>query len=505
MVYGSFAHASAPTGTTTAPEIAQNINNLETYLTDFAERTQANFTAEMLELEGRIVDKVIFALSGQHSRPRAETGQPTRSKTETRPLLDRMTMRASSPAAGSDSETDEPDQIELGSPLDARYTTNHDQARTSRRNDLHDGGDARRGNDSIKKYEGPPFTLSKRKKKFADDWIRKFDNWFRGRVGDPHKTNSNNGDTAIRLVMLAVQNHSTASEWCRTRIRELPLTYIEFMNDFANTFMSLSESHRRLQAKYLQGSPQKKNQSITRYNLKFKKRVDLHRAACLRADVTIDDRALQRSYAAGLFETQHQFRALQQNNLREAMSYMLKKERAHRELTLAKVPSRKKANKDEGSSDSASCSDDSSDENSSDGDIPATSKMTGDKADKDNMPPWESVQNDLKDVTDKIGALTILVTKQQKNYPARAPGPPMTSLPQRDLSRVQCFNCKDYGHLSPNCPKPREQRTLLAQLYHKAETCDDPAGMREYGAFLTMADMDLYRMEQAALQEEQDF
>ncbi|KAF9922157.1 hypothetical protein BGZ67_010687, partial [Mortierella alpina] len=44
----------------------------------------------------------------------------------------------------------------------------------------------RRTLERIKSYVGPTFLLSRKKGKYADDWIRSFDNWFRAKVCDPN-------------------------------------------------------------------------------------------------------------------------------------------------------------------------------------------------------------------------------------------------------------------------------------------------------------------------------
>ncbi|KAF9970418.1 hypothetical protein BGZ75_002295, partial [Mortierella antarctica] len=120
----------------------------------------------------------------------------------------------------------------------------------------------RRTLERIKSYDGPTFLLSRKKGKYADDWIRSFDNWFRAKVCDPNIDDSAIRTGVIRLVMSAVGKHIEASEWCRIRAREKNMTYRILMDDLSDTFMDLDEARRRIQIDFLQEFPQTANERI---------------------------------------------------------------------------------------------------------------------------------------------------------------------------------------------------------------------------------------------------
>ncbi|KAF9920911.1 hypothetical protein BGZ67_000930, partial [Mortierella alpina] len=82
-------------------------------------------------------------------------------------------------------------------PMSRARSRNHRPSNV-RHNDV-DANASRKIIDVLKKYEGPKFVLSNKRKTYADDWIRSFDNWFRGRVGDPDVPDRQYGDAAIRL------------------------------------------------------------------------------------------------------------------------------------------------------------------------------------------------------------------------------------------------------------------------------------------------------------------
>jgi hypothetical protein len=326
-----------------------------------------------------------------------------------------------------------------------------------------DGNNGRKVLDILKKYEGPKFVLSSKKNKYVDDWIRSFDNWYRGRMGDPRDPDHQYGDTAIRLVMLAVQDHTTASEWCRARMRKEPRTYESFMHDFSEAFMSLSESRRRVQVSFLQGERQRTDEPILRYNIKFKKRVDLHRAACEHANRIPDERLLLASYAAGLNDKQNSVRAMRRRSLNDAMQYLQNKEAIYREVLLARVPNSKGKDVD---TDDETTSDDCSQDSSSDDNDSGSPKGTAVKSSKGSSKKAEVVadnwKDEIKSLSKGVQALSLLLNGQIKGLQARTPGAPRVTA-ARDMSTIQCYNCDEWGHYMSKCPKPLKPKALFAQ------------------------------------------
>ncbi|KAF9271517.1 hypothetical protein BGZ68_003423, partial [Mortierella alpina] len=278
--------------------------------------------------------------------------------------------------------------------------------------DLH-----RRSLERLKSYDGPTFVLSRRKGKYADDWIRGFDNWFRARVCDPHINDDVIRAGVIRLVMIAVAKHTEASEWCRNRIRERNITYESLMDDLSDTFMDLDEARRRIKIEFLQELPQTANERIVQYNVRFKARVDLHRAACARARRTPDERSLLSCYAGGLYDRNHGYIAVRQGTWENAMRHMKEIGSRCNEIELAR-----KSSKTVPESDSEA-SDRNSEESTAEDDVVGKGKDRA-KSPKETE-QWESMQDGLKAVTDQLGTLTLLLSKQQKAPPARTPGAPL--------------------------------------------------------------------------------
>lgn len=353
----------------------------------------------------------------------------------------------------------------------------------------------RRTLERIKSYDGPTFSLSRKKGKYADDWIRGFDNWFRAKVCDPNIDDNAIRTGVIRLVMSAVGKHTEASEWCRIRARERNMTYRILMDDLSDTFMDLDEARRRIQIDFLQEFPQTANERIAKYNVRFKTRVDLHRAACARARRVPDERSLLSCYAAGLYDTHQRYIALRQGDWQTAMEYMRELGSRYNEVELARKPS-----KAVGESDCEESEDDGY--NSTDGE--AAKKQKDRAQSSTGTGRWDSMHEDLKAVTDQLGALTILMTKQQKNQPARTPGAPLSSRPAKDMSNVKCYNCDETGHYSSKCPNPRRPRTLMAQQWYRASQYDDDDNAGEYACYLSKVDLEEYLEERSAA-EEQDF
>ncbi|KAF9945236.1 hypothetical protein BGZ72_001531 [Mortierella alpina] len=328
-----------------------------------------------------------------------------------------------------------------------------------------DNNGSRKIIDVLKKYEGPKFILSNKKKKFVDDWIRSFETWYRGRVGDPHDPDRQYGESAMRYVLLAVQDDSTVSEWCRNRISREPRTYGAFMHDFSEAFMSMTEARRRIQTQFLHGKRQKEDEPILRYNIKFKKRVDLHRAACKHANRTPDERLLLSSYAAGLHDKQNSVRAMKRRTLDDATQYLQDKEAIYREVLFARLPNSKGKDTD---TDSEDITDDSSQESGSEEEDSSSPKSPSAKAIKGSSKNTELApagwKDELKSLSKGVQALSLLINGQIKNSRARTPSAPMVSAP-RDMSKIKCFNCEEYGHYASKCPEPIKPRTLLIQQY----------------------------------------
>ena len=46
--------------------------------------------------------------------------------------------------------------------------------------------------------------------------------------------------------------------------------------------------------------------------------------------------------------------------------------------------------------------------------------------------------------------------------PANPPGDNTTSKEVKDVKRIICFNCREVGHKSPDCPKPKKERKTEA-------------------------------------------
>ncbi|KAF9945717.1 hypothetical protein BGZ72_001069 [Mortierella alpina] len=448
---------------------------------------------EMAALEQRLYDgvsSIIVQHNGSRDRP-AEN------------LPDSQTMRTPKPLVADDTTDEEP---EAGpshrAPRQHARPSGRQAQRPPDANRHVPGGNQeeymhhhptdielyRRTLERIKSYDGPAFFLSRKKGKYADDWIRGFDNWFRGKVCDPNIDDSAIRTGVIRLVMTAVGKHTEASEWCRIRAREKNMTYKILMEDLSDTFMDLDEARRRIQIDFLQEFPQTANERIAKYNVRFKTRVDLHRAACARARRVPDERSLLSCYAAGLFDSHQRYIALRQGDWQSAMEYMRELGSRYNEVELARKPS--KATKESDSEDSEEEDDNRSDEEAS-------------KRQKDRVKPptgrWDTMHDDLKAVTEQLGALTVMMGKQQRNLPARTPGPPRVTPPD-----VKCFNCEEMGHYSSKCTKPRRPRTLMAQQWYQASQYDDEEHAREYACYLSAVDLEEYTVERSAA-EEQDF
>ncbi|KAG0196394.1 hypothetical protein BGX28_010211, partial [Mortierella sp. GBA30] len=455
-----------------------------------------NVREEMIAMESRLVQTIHSALGTYNTRvPLTNVSHDPSAMRDPKPVIE---------DESSDNETDDLDP--LGSPLTNNHAARNDtrpNPSTSRRNTEEDESveSYRRILERIKSYQGPTFSLSRKQGKYADDWIRAFDNWFRARVCDPNIDDSTIRAGVMRLVMSAVEKHVAASEWCRSRIRTRGITYQTLMEDLSDTFMDLREARRRTQIGFLQEAPQTANERIAAYNVRFKTRADLHQAACARARRLPDPRSLLSSYAAGLYDPSQRFIALRQKNWEAAMEYMRKLGAKYNEIELARQP---------GDDTEESTDDEVSEE---EGTKTADDKVHRQKAtrvkmgvskNKESDRQWESVQKDLKLVTKQIGDLTILVGKQQKGSTPRTPGAPMTSTPRKDLSKVQCYNCDEFGHFSNKCPKPTKMRTLMAQKWIQAEEYQDTEQAREFSCYLTKADADEY-LEELVAREEQGF
>ncbi|KAF9921585.1 hypothetical protein BGZ67_000360 [Mortierella alpina] len=140
--------------------------------------------------------------------------------------------------------------------------------------------------------------------------------------------------------MSAVGKHIEANEWCRIRAREKNMTYRILMDDLSDTFMDLDEARRRIQIDFLQEFPQTANERIAKYYVRFKTRVDLHRAACARARPVPDERSLRSCYAAGLYDSHQRYIALRQGDWQTAMEYMRELGSRYNEVELARKPSK---------------------------------------------------------------------------------------------------------------------------------------------------------------------
>lgn len=423
-------------------------------------------------------------------------------------LFGTSAMRAARPIISESSSEDKSDSDgSIGSPMShATRSTRRANIPTPQRSHPREDYDSldsyRRVLERIKSYSGPAFVLSRRRGKFADDWIRTFDNWFRARVCDPNIDDPTIRAGVLRLVLSALEKHEEASEWCRTRIRERGMTYRMLMEDLSETFMDVKEARKRIQPIFLQECQQGPNESIAKYNVRFKARVDLHRAACARVNRVPDDGTILVAYAAGLTHSHQRYTASRQKDWRSAMSYLLTHGKRFNEVELI----RQQEDTDGESSDDEPTT---KEETQSEEERPSRGttlkeKSKASKRDKDNDRPWESLQTGLKNVTDKLGALTILVGKQQKNMAARVPGPPVVTAPAptRDLTNVRCYNCNQLGHYSNTCPEPRKPRTLMAQKWHQAEEYGDNEQAQEFGCFLSQMDMDEFVTERQVMEQE---
>ncbi|KAF9554676.1 hypothetical protein EC968_009508, partial [Mortierella alpina] len=350
---------------------------------------------DMSAMETRILRAVANAIGvtiGNHNRP-TETHDPGRMRTP-RPLV---------------AESSEDEILELNNNRSSTRPSRNFRRQENRApyydrpgNNLDENIDVhRRTLERLKSYDGPTFVLSRKKGKHADDWIRGFDNWFRARVCDPNIDDDIIRTGVIRLVMFAVSKHTEASEWCRNRIREPNTTYHELMEDLSDTFMDLDEARRRIKVEFLQETPQTANERIVQYNVRFKARVDLHRAACARARRTPDERSLLSSYAGGLYDRNHGYIAGRQGNWEAAMRHMKEIGSRYNEVELARKSSRTTQEPD------TEVSGNSEVDSASDSEI-ATKTKDRSKSTKD-AGQWETMQDTLKKVTDKMGTLTLLL------------------------------------------------------------------------------------------------
>ncbi|KAF9944551.1 hypothetical protein BGZ70_004549, partial [Mortierella alpina] len=386
-------------------------------------------------------------------------------------------------------------------PMSRARSRNHRPSNT-RYNEA-DNNASRKIIDVLKKYEGPKFVLSSKKKKYVDDWIRSFETWYRGRVGDPYDSDRQYGEAAMRLVLLAVQDHSTVSEWCRGRIRREPRTYDAFMHDFSEAFMSMTEARRRMQPEFLQSKRQREDEPILRYNIKFKKRVDLHRAACKHGNRIPDERLLLSSYAAGLHDRQNSVRAMKRRTLNNAMQYLQDKEAIYREVLFARLPNGKGKDTD---TDDEGTSDDGFQDSSSDDEDSSSPKSVTTKATKGSSknaePALDSLKDEIKGLSKGFHALSLLLNGQLKNPRARIPSAPMVSAP-RDMSKIKCYNCEEYGHYASKCTEPLKPRTLLVQQFLRSGP-KDPETVGQLACLL--AEVDLKQQEEVLQQFcEEDF
>ncbi|KAF9404152.1 hypothetical protein BGZ76_007090, partial [Entomortierella beljakovae] len=91
----------------------------------------------------------------------------------------------------------------------------------------------------LKGYEGPEFAIDKDDGEHTiDDWIRAFNTWYSGRVGDHEEENRNGNPMMFRLLQLAIRKHPSASQWFATRRRGYPFELPEsFLDAFSEAFM----------------------------------------------------------------------------------------------------------------------------------------------------------------------------------------------------------------------------------------------------------------------------
>lgn len=306
----------------------------------------------------------------------------------------------------------------------------------------------------IKKYDGPTFDCVPKKGKdptmFIDDWLIEFDRWFKICVGDPNTVGLLR--SCIQVLGRAVASERDVFDWLNTRMEDEPFfTWTEVHLALSGLLMPESERMRRgtLQVVFdcIQGDT-----SIALYTTRFNKCVkmyNLYRAKTSSSDSLSIAHSFYRGIKDPDMRDQIWLRCKQDvSNLSSVQKIASLVERdGTRQNVILKQGTLKPSPEIETTptvSRPASTTTPFSTPNT-------TSPKSG--------VPIVTVDSLARDMQ----ALRLFVGQRADSQDARPNGYHGGPTPTRDMSKIQCYNCQQYGHYSGKCPEAPTAKTIVAR------------------------------------------
>ncbi|KAG0041610.1 hypothetical protein BGZ83_001591 [Gryganskiella cystojenkinii] len=358
----------------------------------------------------------------------------------------------------------------------------------------------------IKKYDGPVFDCvpldGLNPKVFIDDWLIEFDRWFTTQVGDP----DTHGllPSTLQVLGRAVTQERAIFEWLNNRIEDDPFqTWSEVQQELSLLLMPIGEKMRRGTMQVVTDCVQG-NVSVALYIARFNACVKIYnhyRNPMTAPDSLLIAHSFYKGITDSLLRDRIWIRCDQDvSSLDRVQKIAVETERdmTRQNVILGKIPGLA---------------------------LPITPKNTvvpnpqtgiSSTASKvvNNPSPPASITNPvlasatMETLAQQLSSLTLLLNQQATTRDARNYSPRPSNGPPRDMSKIECFNCKQYGHYSNRCPEPKTEQTLIAQqrfntMLIEASSPDEGNESHEptYDVLFTQAHMEEFMTEQILLAE----
>ena len=370
----------------------------------------------------------------------------------------------------------------------------------------------------IKKYDGPVFDCVPKNGKspttFVDDWLIEFDRWFKIYIGDPATPGLL--QSYIQVLGRATVTERDVFDWLNTRMEDNPFSsWEDVRHAISKLLMPESERMRRGTIQVVTDCDQG-DTSMALYATRFNKCVKMYN---LYRDKTSssDSLSIAHSFYRGIADKAVRDRVWVRckqdvSDLSFVQGIALDAERdASRQNVILRQGTPKTSPEIEThivtpKSDTPS----GSAKTLSSYQVPNISSAT---KSSDSSTTMDSLARDMQ-------ALKLLIGQGGTSRDARPNGYRGETSSSRDMSKIQCFNCHQYGHYSGKCPETPTAKTIVARNRFSAmviqmsspEENTEPL-LSSHDVWFTKADMQDYINEQVTmveiareeLNDEQDF